>query len=129
MNRCYILLLLLCATVFAQVTTLRGVAVADPPFLFIDASIPTTNPKARYSGYAIDFTNELFRRMGANYSYVIYESAGGYSGSPLANGSWIGAIDDLIQGTADFFIGSLAINSVRNKAIDFTRDYLPNGLT
>lgn len=61
-------------------------------------------------------------------TYALYTSPGGESGS-LVNGSWTGAMGELVSGRADMFWGSLSISSSRYNAVQFSAAFHQNTLS
>ncbi|WAR22346.1 IR25A-like protein, partial [Mya arenaria] len=62
--------------------------------------------------------------------YELYESEDGYFGALNEDGTWNGAIKELIEKHADIAIGPLSVMSERENVVDFTVPYHePVGLT
>jgi ABC-type amino acid transport substrate-binding protein len=105
---------------------LRGVAYGTQvPYIYVDKN--GTTPDTQYFGFVVDVLNELLYRIG-NTTYEIYDAPGATLGAQLPNGNWTGAVGELVAGRADFILGALPITSNLSVAIDFTRNFIDQGL-
>lgn len=85
-----LLLLVLVCAVHSQLSdrVLRVATVSESPFVFVDCSM---SGNAKFSGFSVDFANELFRRMALpNVSLSWFESPDPSYGALLPDGRWTG---------------------------------------
>jgi Ligated ion channel L-glutamate- and glycine-binding site len=74
-----------------------------------------------YEGYCIDFIKQLSLKM--NFSFELVEPSEGNFGKRLENGSFDGAVGDLIKGETDLIVAALKMTAQREEHIDFVAPY------
>lgn len=101
--------------------------VQSMPYTYVKRD-PKTNEILRdinnrpvYEGYCIDFIHELSRKM--NFSFELVEATEGNFGKRLENGSFDGAVGDLIKGETDLIVAALKMTAQREEHIDFVPPY------
>ncbi|RZC33968.1 glutamate receptor ionotropic, kainate 2, partial [Asbolus verrucosus] len=76
--------------------------------------------KSYWTGYCVDFTEELARLMGFQFEFV--EPKNGSFGKKR-NGIWDGVVGDLATGETDLAITALIMTADREEVIDFVAPY------
>lgn len=79
------------------------------------------NKQPIYEGYCIDIIHRLSMKM--NFSFELVEPTEGNFGKRLKNGSFDGAVGDLIKGETDLIVAALKMTAQREEHIDFVAPY------
>ncbi|KAL4231608.1 hypothetical protein ACF0H5_009188 [Mactra antiquata] len=89
-----------------------------PPFIYKEVARNGNGTKFVYRGLCIDLFDEIAKKL--EFEYELYESDDGYFGSLNDDGTWNGAIHELIHEKADIAIGPISVMSERENVVDFT---------
>lgn len=100
------------AIVLYQVT-----AVLKRPFVMLDPQSPSG-----FSGYCIDLLDRLAATMGFQYNIQMV-SDNKYGLMTGANGTWNGAVRELLEKRADIALGAMSVMAERETVVDFTVPY------
>lgn len=79
------------------------------------------NNQPIYEGYCIDLIQKLSMKM--NFSFELVEPTEGNYGKRLNDGSFDGAVGDLIKGETDLIVAALKMTAQREEHIDFVAPY------
>ncbi|XP_053406688.1 ionotropic receptor 25a-like [Mercenaria mercenaria] len=113
-----------------QKKTYRVVVIPDyEPFIYREKVFDNgTETRYEYKGLCVDLFKEIAERL--DFDYDFYESEDGYFGSLNDDGTWNGAIHELIEKKADIAVGPISVMSERENVVDFTVPFHePVGLT
>ncbi|XP_035674417.1 glutamate receptor ionotropic, delta-1-like [Branchiostoma floridae] len=79
-----------------------------------------------FYGFCIDILDQMAKDH--NFRYDIYETPDRKFGVQLDNGSWNGAIGQVLSRHADIAVSDLVISAQREEVVDFTKPYLDYGV-
>ncbi|XP_066276268.1 glutamate receptor ionotropic, delta-1-like [Branchiostoma lanceolatum] len=79
-----------------------------------------------FYGFCIDILDQMAKDH--NFRYDIYETPDRKFGVQLDNGSWNGAIGQVLARHADIAVSDLVISAQREEVVDFTKPYLDYGV-
>lgn len=123
---CLLVALMCCAHAALVPITLRAAVVNQPPFALL-----TQGSGSARAISVVGLFPELFRAILTEAGYAVTMTfdvpPDGESGS-LVNGTWTGAMLELVEGRADCFLGSMSISASRLNAVQFATPLHQNTL-
>ncbi|XP_055348076.1 glutamate receptor-like isoform X2 [Paramacrobiotus metropolitanus] len=117
--------------------TLRAVGIMTDRFLMIvpcnmtgSAKTMPKGPNANgteecYIGYSVDFIDALSNIT--NYTFTLYNSSGKFYYGNQVDGTWTGAVGEILRKDADVVFGDLTVIAEREAVVDFTIPFMNDG--
>ncbi|XP_035708870.1 glutamate receptor ionotropic, kainate 2 isoform X2 [Folsomia candida] len=107
--------------------TLRVTTVLEKPYVMLKPDTNLTG-NARYEGFCIDLLKDVAHLVGFQYTISIVKD-GKYGVEDPDSKQWNGIVRELLDGKSDLAVGSMTINSAREKVIDFTKPFRNLGIS
>ncbi|CAG7826150.1 unnamed protein product, partial [Allacma fusca] len=107
--------------------TLRVTTVLEKPYVMLKSDVNLTG-NSRYEGFCIDLLKDVATLVGFQYTIEIVAD-GKYGVEDPHTKQWNGIVRELIDGKSDLAVGSMTINSAREKVIDFTKPFRNLGIS
>ena len=82
----------------------------------------------QFEGFVVDLAQELGRELNFLFEIHIVKD-GQYGSSNAKTGEWNGMIGEVIRGEADIAVADLAVNSERERVVDFTYPFMSTGIS
>lgn len=82
----------------------------------------------RYEGYVVDLVKELAKELNVRIEINIVKDEK-YGSEDKVTKQWDGMIGEVMRGEADIAVADLAINSDREKVVDFTYPFMSTGIS
>ena len=107
---------------------IKIVTVISPPFTMDVKSKKELKGNDRYEGYVMDLAQELANEL--KFKFEVHISYKNYYGKKdEVTGEWDGMMGEVIRGDADVAIADLAVNSERERDVDFTLPFMSTGIS
>ncbi|CAL8116108.1 unnamed protein product [Orchesella dallaii] len=107
--------------------TLRVTTILEKPYVMVKHDTNLTG-NARYEGFCIDLLKDVANLVGFQYTIDVVKD-GKYGVEDPVTKEWNGIVRELIDGKVDLAVGSMTINSAREKVIDFTKPFRNLGIS
>ncbi|XP_054153108.1 glutamate receptor ionotropic, kainate 2-like [Oppia nitens] len=100
----------------------------SPPFTMIFQNKKSMSGNKQYEGYVPDLVNELAKML--NFRVEIHLVKDKQYGKYVPEkGTWNGMIGEVLNDDADIAVADLAVNSDREKVVDFTLPFMSTGIS